>query len=432
MGNTSFSSGFATGYGITSAWKQKQENKKMIQAQEEQAKAFAMDLGARFDRDRKSGTGISQEEYENGLGFYMGASTEQMTAYKNLYKESMNMTAEEIKSNLEELKAMQDMYADVDLSDINGMEQIINSWKSPKAKQLGQAQLEKWKKQAEKNATKVETETFTSLAEAERAYPDKTIKYSPSSNVYYPEGEKTQTDKPAEFQKKIDVIEERVASGSMTRKQGDEAINGILGLKAETPDKPLEYKQKMADIDKGEADGTYTPEEAKAMRQRLLGGSAPIGEKTISYPMVKQVRDDMYKADTWGEAVKILEDVEGADYSTEQIKIEEEKFNAYKIKENTAKVDIVIKRINELLGEKGSLRGGDKIKIGSREQTKLEWYKEFYAGYQKYLDKLSKFTSIEGYRKLTPPEELKKTGIGLDTITSGGKLQAGDFENIWQ
>jgi len=243
-----------------------------------------------------------------------------------------------------------------------------------------------------------QAETFKSYTEAAEAYKDANIKYSPSSNVYYPEGTKASTTK-----------------------------------------QPLEYKQKMEDIRIGVANGTYTAEEGKQMEKRLLGGAASMNtEKTVSYQMVKQVRDDILKKDFWdGEdgAASVLKDVEGANYSTEQINIEKERFNLIKEKENRAKVESTARLIDGMLGTNNTLRGDEEYTLTTKKgkkvtDTKLKLYKMLYKQYKNHVEMLGHFADIEEFRKLTPPEELKKTGIGLDTIVTD--VQAKDYENIWQ
>ena len=78
MANTSFSSGFATGYSITSQWKANKEKKDLIKKEEEEAKAWGLELGAMHDRDMKAGTGISQQEYDDGYKIAMIAGPEQL------------------------------------------------------------------------------------------------------------------------------------------------------------------------------------------------------------------------------------------------------------------------------------------------------------------------------------------------------------------
>ena len=223
MANTSFSSGFGTGYSITSNWKAKKEAKAKIKKQEDEAKAFALDLGARFDRDRKSGLGISQEEYENGMSFAMAAGTEQLNLYQNLYQNSMNMTKKELDENLAEYKLMEEMYADVDFKDYDTMTEIMKTWKSPKAKQYAEVLMKKWKKQdiATAEAKAKEPEYFASLPELKKQYGEEAQGQFASGKGWVYTGEEKVTPKSSDYVNMLNTL------GAVAKTKTDEEFQAF-------------------------------------------------------------------------------------------------------------------------------------------------------------------------------------------------------------
>ncbi len=208
MGNTSFSSGFQTGYAITSSWKARKEAKDKIKKQEDESKAFALDLGKRFDRDRRSGTGISQEEYENGYSFAMAAGTESLNMYKDLYLNSMNMTKKELDENLAEYKLMEEMYADVDFKDYDTMTEIMKTWKSPKAKQYAEVLMKKWKTQEKEMAEDKakEPEYFTSLPDVKKKYGEEAQGQFAQGKGWIYTGEEKKTPKSSDYINAINTL----------------------------------------------------------------------------------------------------------------------------------------------------------------------------------------------------------------------------------
>ena len=202
MANTSFSSGFATGYSITSNWKANKEKKEMIKKQEEESKAFALDLGARYDRDMKNGTGISRQEYDDGYRWAMIAGTEQLNVYKDLYGNAMDMSKQELVEELTMVKEYQSMYADVDLKDRDGLREIMKGLKYEKSKNLAKALEKSW--QAEeaqiKDSQAKEPEYFTSLPELKKQYGENAEgKFAQGKGWIYSGEKESSTASPSDY-----------------------------------------------------------------------------------------------------------------------------------------------------------------------------------------------------------------------------------------
>ena len=401
MANTSFSSGFGTGYSITSQWKARKEAKDMIKKQEEEAKAFALDLGARYDRDYKSGTGIDQEEYTNGYLFYMAAGEEQLNKYKDLYKTSMNMTSEELKGNLADYKTMEEMYADVDLKDYAAMEEIIKTWKSPRAVAKGEALMKKWKA-AEVDPTKP-AKAYSTMALAEAA----------------PENEG------------LDI-------------QFFAGLNGYVGVPKETSTLYATQEEAMASAIKIEGHHPVPTQMEKGWKITQVKdpttpapGTPDSGYRSTSVSLQQQTEEDMLAAETLEEAQKIRDDylgakdVKGRGYDPESIKVSDERWTRVATKERTEDLEATVEQLEGLL-EEGSFTPGEmkELPIAGKNytQTKLEWYEDLYGQYMAEYKRLEAVgVNMGKYKKLIPPSELKKLGWG-----QWGKKAGGDIEGIWQ
>lgn len=208
MGNTSFSSGFATGYNITSNWKANKEKKDMIKKEEEEMKSWGLELGAMYDRDRRSGTGISQQEYEDGCKIAMIAGTEQFNMLQALYGNSMNMTAQAITGELEQVKLMREACASVDLKDRDAMRELISTLKYPKSKSLAEATLKQWDAQdmtaAEDEAK--EPEYFTSLLAVKEKYGEEAQGQFASGKGWIYTGEEKKAPKSSDYINAINTL----------------------------------------------------------------------------------------------------------------------------------------------------------------------------------------------------------------------------------
>lgn len=402
MANTSFSSGFATGYGITSNWKARKDREKQIKSQEESAKAFAMDLGARFDRDYKSGTGISQQEYQDGYTFYMAAGTEALNKYKDLYKGSMNMTNEEFKSNLDDLKLMQDIYADVDLKDYAAMDEIAKTWTSPKAKAYYEALKKKWKAAETDPGKPAKVYSTSALAKEAPENEGMDIKFFAGLGGY------------------VGVTKEE----STLYATQEEAMSNAMKIEGHHPiPVQMEKGWKISQIKDSTEPRPGTPES---------------GYRSTSVSLQQSTEEDMLAAETLEGAHKIRDDylgakdVQGRGYAPESIKVSDARWTRTAIKERTEDLDSTVEQLNGLLMD-GTFTPGEMLELPiagkNYSQTKIDWYTDLY---EQYMSEYKRLHSIAGvdmsqYKKLIPPSELKKLSWG-----QWGAKAGGDIAGIWQ
>jgi len=403
MANTSFSSGFATGYSVTSTWKANKEKKDMIKGQEEASKAFALDLAARFDRDKKSGLGIDQEEYENGMAFYMGASTEQLNIYKSLYKDSMNMTNEELSKNLESAKLMEEMYADVDLKDYDGMKEVMKTWKSPKAKAYMQATMNKWKQNESK--MKSQATPYGSYSEAQNAPENKglNVKYIASINAY------------------VGIDKEETSTYYKTQQ---EAMANAMQIQGHTA-KPVQEKGGWK-IQYDKKATTPKPDTSTGFRST----SVDTQSKQEKNALAAETLEDKQKLEKDYLGAK---DSEGRGYDPSSWKVSDERWKTTNTKERKESLDNTLSLMKQITDDKGGFRPSEMqtlpVEGKDEEHTKEEWYTALWNQYMQEYDRLKAIGfDMSEYELPIPPDELETLGFQMPFT----KANQGDVKQIWK
>ncbi len=380
---SAFQGGFQLGYQATSSWKQRKENKAKLDKEFELYQTNAKELANQFDTDRRNG-GITQQEYEDGLSYWMPFGNEWVDRFSKLYDKSRKMSKEELGGEIEELKSFMEIARDNDYHDIDAFNEATSGFKSEKA--INQANL--YRKSISQPGKK-QPETFTSKREAQEAYPNSEIKFNASKGVYYPEG-----DKPVE---KMDVWDKK-------KKLQDELL----------------------------ANGEINREQYIKNLQQLGGGLQPTGDtwKQPTLGQIQTMEQEMLDAPNLDNLHNKLRQWKGANLDPETIKVYEKQWTDYQTTKRTKAIESTKKQLEKLLGEKDSLRPTDEIDLyvnGKKQtRTKEDWYKGLYDQYEKQYKALGELTGMEEFKKLISPEEMKTLWYTY------GARQKGDWEKIWQ
>jgi len=167
--SNAFSSGFATGYGITSDWKRRKEAKAKIDKATEEMTFNSMELAKGYDKDRADGV-ITEQEYGDRISWAITISNEMMNNVQTLYTNSRNMSKEQLDKELVELDSLYNIYAATDYQDLTEIKERVNGFKFEKARNQGNFYIDILKNRQPKQE---EPEYFPNLPALKAKYGEK-------------------------------------------------------------------------------------------------------------------------------------------------------------------------------------------------------------------------------------------------------------------
>jgi len=274
----SWAKGFAStfdpvgGINLGLQWKEKKAKEKKIDDEIEQLKISAMELAAKFDMARADGT-ITQQEFGDAMTWAIPLGKEISGRTETLYKNYMDMTPDQLKTELENIKAILEFSKDLDFTNLEQMKEFGNKLTQPNAKMQWDLIIES----IEKRGKPMQAEIFTSAEAVREKYPEAGVRYTEEG--YVPTfGEPTEVKEPTFSEKRFNWKIEQYKQGRITLNQLLESEGIDM-----SPEKATGLEKQIQDIKKeGERAGIDSAKINKAIQDKILGVTPEPKPETVT------------------------------------------------------------------------------------------------------------------------------------------------------